>query len=124
MNFFIKFISTFILALVLQLFFPWWTIAIAAFLIAAFTKGSNSFVDSFAGFLSLFMLWIGYSFAIDYQTQSILSVKIAYILPFQGNVILLIITTGLFAGIIGGFSALSGNLLFRWLVGKQRSITP
>ena len=119
MNFLIKLGSTFAIALVLQLFLPWWTIAIAAFLVAAFSKGSHSLVDFLAGFLAIFLLWSVCSFIIDYQTNSILSGKIAQIFSLGNSPFRMILFTGFLGGIVAGFSALSGNLFYKWIRGKS-----
>src|SRR5690606_40323440 len=71
-----------------------------------------------SGFLGVFMAWGLYSFWIDRANESILSTRIADLLPLGGNPAFLILFTAVLGGLIGGLSALSGNFLIR--PGKNR----
>lgn len=114
----IALIFTAILSLVLGRFLPWWSIAIAAFAISLFIRQSG--ISAFlAGFLGIFAAWGLYAFWIDRANESILSQRVAGLLPLDGNAILLILVTGIIGGIVGGMAALSANLLVR-PIGKGR----
>lgn len=110
MKFLTATILTAILSFISGLFLPWWGIAIVALLIAAIIhqKPGKAF---FAGLLGVFLLWAGLAWWIDMKNNSVLSHKIAGILPLGENSILLIIVTGLVGGLVGGFAALAGSYL-------------
>ena len=93
----------------LQLFLPFWSVAIVAFLVCL-GVGGNGFSSFFCGFLAISILWGLTAIIIDTNTSSILSSKIANVLPLGGNVTLLILITVLVGALVGGFGALSGSL--------------
>jgi len=64
-----------------------------------------------SGFLGVFLLWAGLAWWIDSKNNSILSERIAHVLPLGGNSMLLILVTGLVGGLVAGFAALSGAYL-------------
>ena len=109
MKFIVALILTALLAFAEGLFFPWWSIAIASFIVAIFIhqKPWKAFV---AAFLALFLLWAGLAFFIDVQNDHLLSAKVASILPLGGSGILLIVITAVVGGLVGGMGALTGSL--------------
>ncbi len=108
-----KFISSILLTALLSfagaLFFPWWIIAIAAFVVALVIpqKSGYSFI---AGFLSLFLLWGVQAFYIDTANHHILSEKVARLLPLGGSFIALILLSASIGGLVAGMAALTGSL--------------
>ena len=110
MKFLAAIILTALLSYVSGLFLPWWGIAIAAFLVAALIP-QKSLLSFLAGFLAVFLLWAGMAFWFDAANNSILSGKIANILPLGGNAILLILVTGFIGGLVGGLAAFTGRQL-------------
>lgn len=112
MKFIIAILLTALLAFAESLFFPWWSIAIASFIVAIFIhqKPWKAFV---CGFLGLFLLWGVQSLIIDFQNEHILSHKIATILPLGGNGLLLVLTTACIGGFVGGLGALTGSFTKR-----------
>ena len=109
MKFFVAIILTALLAFAESLFFPWWSIAIAAFIVAVFIqlKPWKAFV---AAFLGLFILWGVEAFIIDTKNEQILSKRVASLLPLGGSSVLLILITALVGGLVAGFAALTGSL--------------
>lgn len=108
-------ISTLLIALLgflSGLYLPWWGIALAAFLVSALVPQRPG-LSFLSGFLALFLLWALLAWAIDTPNNSILSVKIAEILPLGGSSILLILITALVGALVGGGAALTGSYLFR-----------
>jgi len=101
-----------ILSFALGLYLPWWSIAIAAFGVAAFIhlRPAASFL---AGFIAIFVLWLALAAIIDMRNQHILSRKLASLLPLGGNSFLLLLITALVGAIVGGSAALSGSYLRR-----------
>ncbi|MFM2337230.1 MAG: hypothetical protein RL115_423 [Bacteroidota bacterium] len=110
MKFTIATILTALLAFISGLFLPWWGMAITSLLVAALIhqKGGWAFVS---GFMGLLLLWGGLAFWIDMQNNSMLSKKMAQVLPLGGNTVVLIIVTGIVGGLVAGFAALAGSFL-------------
>jgi hypothetical protein len=111
MKFLVAILLTGLLAFIAGLFMPWWGITVASFVVALVVQ-QRSVNALFSGFLGVFLLWAGLAWWIDMKNNSVLSVKIASILPFGGNSLILIFVTGFIAGLVGGLAALSGSFLF------------
>lgn len=94
----------------LCLYLPWWSVAIASFLVTFLlaVKPGKAFL---AGFFALLILWGGYSFMISSANNHILAGKITPLILNSEQPFLIIIATALLGAIIGGFAALSGSLL-------------
>ncbi len=111
-----KFITATILTVLLAFiagilsFSPWWGFALTSFLVAILVhqKGWKAFLS---GFLGLFLLWAGLAWWVDMQNNSLLSSKIAAILPLGGNSVLLILVTGFVGGLVSGLAAITGSYL-------------
>lgn len=110
MKFIVAFILTALLSYAAGFYLPWWSIAIAAFIVAVLIpqKPMKAFL---AGFLSLFVLWVVLALYIDMENQHILSMKIAELLFKSQSHALIMSVTGLVAALVGGFAALSGSYL-------------
>jgi cell division protein FtsX len=93
----------------LQTFFPWWTMAIGAFVVG-FIFASPGWKSFFAGLVGVGLLWFAMSFYIDSQTQSILTEKVARLFPTK-TVPLLFVVTAFIGGLVGGFASLTGSVL-------------
>jgi len=117
MKFLLKFIVIGILTYLFEQFFPWWSIAIAAFLGGMIfkTRGLNSFL---AGALGVGLVWLWFVWRIDYETDSILTAKIAMLFQLE-NKNFLIAFTVLLGSLIGALSAWSGYN-FRSLFEKKK----
>lgn len=110
MKFIASLILTALLSFVACLFFPWWTIALAAFIVAALIPQSaaKSFL---AGFIALLFLWGGLSFWISNNNEHLLAHKVSILLLKKDNPWILIIATAFIGGLVGGFAALTGSFL-------------
>ena len=110
MKFLVAFILTAILSYAVGFYLPWWSIAIAAFIVAVLLpqKPLRAFM---AGFFSLFVLWIVLALYIDYNNEHLLSIKISELLFKSHSHALIMSVTGLVAGLVGGFAALAGAYL-------------
>jgi len=99
-----------VLSFALGLYLPWWSIAIAAFIVTALIhqRPGPAFLT---GFIAIFLTWALLAFVIDMRNQHILSKKLAQLLPLGGSSFLLILITGLVGGLVGGLSAMSGSYL-------------
>jgi hypothetical protein len=109
------------LSLLAGMFLPWWTIAIVSFLVALLLIRSVG-LAFLAGFAGVFLLWTLLASWIDVRNDSILSSKIAQILPLGGSSILLVLITGLIGGLVGGFAAMAGTSLKPYRRRKLRTI--
>ncbi len=106
-----------------SLLLNWWIIAVVSFLVAFFIHGNN-FASFLSGFLGAGLLWMAYAWKIDTETSSIMSEQMvslmsAITLGYKEGIIL-VIYTGLIGGLVGGFSALTGNTLRSIFVKKKK----
>ena len=110
MKFFISFILTILLSFALCLFLPWWSIAIAAFVVAALIpqKPSKAFVT---GFIALFLLWGGLSFWMSNNNEHVLAHKVSQLILKMDSPVVLILATALIGALVAGFAALAGSYL-------------
>lgn len=108
MKFLLTTLLIFLLSFIAGLYFPWWSVAIVAFL-AAFLIQPKIGPGFLAGFSGVFLLWAALSFWIDINNESILSHKIAQLFPLGGSTLLLILVTALIGGLVGGFAAMAGS---------------
>ena len=100
----------------LSLLMTWWSVAIAAFVVALLAKLSpiNAFLT---GFLAVAILWAGYAFYLDTQNSAMLSSQIASLFSLS-EPMLLVAITALLGGLVGGFGALTAAYFRKMLVGK------
>lgn len=110
MKFLISLILTMLLSFAACLFFPWWSIAITAFIVAALIP-QKPFKAFLTGFIALFLLWGALSFWISNNNDHILAHKVSQLLLKMDNPYLLILTTALIGALVAGFSALAGSYL-------------
>jgi hypothetical protein len=110
MKFTTSVILTALISFIAGLKFEWWTIALAAFLVALLIhqKAGKAYL---AAFTAIFILWGALALWINIQNQSILSAKIAKVLPLGGSPAALIFVTALIGALVAGFAAMSGSYL-------------
>lgn len=107
MKFTTQLIATMALAFALELFLPWYCIALAAFACGYLLKSNANFL---AGFFAIGLLWLLKAWMMDANASADLADRVALIFPVQKKVWLLLLTASLGA-LVGGFAALSGALL-------------
>jgi hypothetical protein len=112
MKFTLSLLLTALFAFALGLFLDWWSIAIAAFVVAVCIPQRPSKALACGG-LGIMLLWAGYSIFLNGRNDGLLASKIASVLPLGGNVALLIFVTSFIGGLIGGMAALTGSYLRR-----------
>jgi hypothetical protein len=110
MKLFFATLLTALLSFITSLWFDWWIIAVVSFLIALLIQ-QRLWLAFLAGFLGIFLLWVGLALWIDIKNKGLLSHKIAELLPLGGNSILLLCITGVVGGLVAGFAAMSGSSL-------------
>ena len=101
-------IFTIILAYVLSLYLPWWSVMLAALIsghLIPLKKGSVFFIP----FIAVAGLWIVQSYIIGQANDFVLAKKIATLLMLQGNLTLLLLVTGVIGGLAAGVSGILGK---------------
>jgi hypothetical protein len=106
MKFILQVLTILILASVLELIFPWWTIAIAAFIGGAVFNSRSNFA---AGFLAIALLWMAHAWIIDSSAAAPLAERVAGV--FKLSKPLLFVVTGIVGGLVGGLASLAGSAL-------------
>jgi hypothetical protein len=107
MKFTVQLVAIALMGWLLEMFLPWWSIAVAGFIGGFAFRSTSNFV---AGFLAIALLWFIHAFLIDLQASAPLAEKMAALLMVQ-NKVLLFLVTALTGGLVGGFATLSGALL-------------
>jgi len=92
------------------LFFPWWSIALVAFIVSALIP-QKPWIAFLCGFIALFLLWGGLSFWISANNDHILAQRISLLIFKTGNSFLLIAVTALIGALVAGFGALTGSFV-------------
>lgn len=110
MKFFVAILLTALLSFAIGFYMGWWSIALAAFVVAAFIR-QNPGKAWLSGFLGVFLLWAVLAWVIDVKNQGILAQKIAVLFPLGGSVFLLILITAFVGALVAGFAALTGSYL-------------
>ncbi|HVG41243.1 MAG TPA: hypothetical protein VM888_06500 [Chitinophagaceae bacterium] len=110
MKFLLSLLLIIILSFIAGLYLPWWSIAIVAFLVALLFNQKIGY-GFLSGFLGIFILWGLLSLLKDVKNESILSHKIAQLLPLGGSSVLLILVTAFVGALVGGFAAMAGTSL-------------
>lgn len=95
------------LGYLLELFLPWWSVAIAAFAGGLIVTTRSNFIAGFAG---IGLLWVGKALITDLSSDSDLADRVAQIFMVHNSTILLLVTF-LLCGLVGGFAAMSGGAL-------------
>lgn len=108
MRFIVSIILTALLSYALCLFLPWWTIAIAAFVVGVFIVQSP-WMSFLSGFASMFLLWGGMSWIISMMNHDILAHRISMLVLKTDSPFLLILMAALIGALVAGFAALAGS---------------
>jgi hypothetical protein len=109
-----KSLPRFILIIVLSYlggyFIGWWTVAIAAFIVAVLIPlpPLRSFLN---GFIAVFLLWLALAFFKDVQNDHILANRMSELILKVKSPILIGVISALIGGITAGLGGLSGSYL-------------
>lgn len=112
MKFITSVILTALLSYALCLFLPWWSIAIAAFVVSAFVA-QTAWHSFLSGFLSLLLFWGAFAWLISIANQHILANRISVLVFKNDNPLLLILMTALIGALVAGLAALAGSFAHR-----------
>jgi len=107
MKFVIQFVAILVSAFIVQLFLPWYSLAVVAFAMGYFLKSNANFL---AGFLAVGLLWFIKAWWADAGTTSELANRVAAILMVNSKLVLMLIT-GVIGGLVGGMATLTGAIL-------------
>lgn len=110
MKFIVSVLLVALIAFVAGIFLPWWSIALAGFIVAIVIP-QRPFKSFLSGFLAIFLLWAGLSLWIDQANQGILLQRVAALFKLSNASWLLFLITGLLGGIIGGLASLTGSFV-------------
>jgi hypothetical protein len=111
-----------VLSLLLQLFLPWWIIALVAFAMA-WWKAETAGHAFASGFVAIFLLWIAMGLIQSVPNENLLANRVGemFRLPLGSlNWIVLLLVTGIIGGLVGGISALAGFYSSRSLKSDRR----
>ncbi len=117
MKFFISTILIAALSFAACLYFPWWVIAIAGFVVA-FAIPQKAGLAFLSGFIALFVLWAGMSVYMSSANGNLFVHKMSILFLKVDNPTMLFILTGFIGGLVAGFGSLSGRLLKKAVVAK------
>lgn len=115
----IKFIVSMLLIMLLAfacgLYLPWWSIAVASFVvsISIYQPPFRSFLN---GFLAVLLLWLILILLINSSNHNILAPKVSAVIGFGET--LLIVMSCVIGAVVGGFGALTGSLLRRLFLAR------
>ena len=112
MKFIISLLLIALLSVTACLYFPWWSIAVIAFIVSALIpqRPGRSFLT---GFLALLLLWGSLSWYISSNNSHLLAHKVSMIILKTDSPFFLIVVTALIGALVAGFGALSGSYLRR-----------
>jgi cbb3-type cytochrome oxidase subunit 1 len=110
MKFITSLILTALLSFVACLYLPWWSIAIAAFIIAVVIKQRPG-LSFISGFVALFLLWACVSFYISANNEHLLAHRLSLIILKIDSPFALIMITASVGAIVAAFAALAGSYL-------------
>lgn len=116
-----KWIIVSIIAVILQQFLPWWSIAIAGF-VAGFLI-DQSFREAFVnGFLGIFIFWTAVCVYVYIVNDGILATRLAQLM-FMPHPLLIVIIPGIAGGLTAALASLSGRYLrviTRWRMPQRQ----
>jgi len=110
MKFLASIFITALLAFAAGLFLPWWSIAIAAAIVAVVVKQSSA-KSALAGLLGGFLCWGGLAAYISLTNEHVLATRVALLILKVNNPWLLVLATGLIGALVAGLAALAGSFL-------------
>lgn len=100
----------FLLASLVQLVLPWWSLAVVAFAVG-FALAPMGRAGFWAGFGGAGLSWLLPAVGLAYQNEGLLAHRVAQLLPLGGSVTILVVVAGLVAGLVGGLAGLAGAWL-------------
>lgn len=110
MKAFIIFLAIGILSYLAGLFYPWWSIAVVAFLVTLIFP-QRPFPAFLTAFFSILVFWFSLAFFIDIANDHIMGNRIAVLFLHAPSSIVMAAISGIIGGIVAGVAALSASCL-------------
>lgn len=110
MKFLVALILILLFSFLAGLYFPWWSIAIVAFILSLLIP-QKPWVSFLSGFLALFLLWGFLSVWISVSNGHILAHRVSLLIFKTDSPFLLILITTLIGALVAGFAALSASYI-------------
>ena len=104
----LNFVVTILIAYVLALFLPWWSVMTAALATALFIPLKKAAVF-FVPFVAILFFWLVYSYILSSGNDFTLAKRIAVLLPLGGNPYVLMLVTGIVGGLAAGIASICGK---------------
>lgn len=117
MKFLLSFILIALLSFLGGIYFPWWVVAITAFLVTLLLRPAP-FPGFASGFLAVFFLWGTLAWLISSKNEHLLAHKISLLIIKSDSPIMLVVLSALIGAIVAGFAALTGSLV--WPLRQRR----
>jgi hypothetical protein len=105
MRFPVQVLAIIVVGFFMELFFPWWSVAIAAFIGGLLLHTRMNFL---AGFVGIGLLWGMKALIADLSASSDLADRVARIFLLYDKAILLLVTC-LLGALVGGFASMTGG---------------
>ncbi|SDB46551.1 hypothetical protein SAMN03097699_1512 [Flavobacteriaceae bacterium MAR_2010_188] len=109
-NILLNFTLTIFLAMILDLFLPWWGIMVSAIIIS-YVFPLRGFKIFLIPFLAIAIYWMSYSFFLSSPNDFTLAKKIGTLFTLGENWILVLLITALIGGVAAGISGIFGKQL-------------
>lgn len=109
MKYLYSIITIIILGGLAQLFLPWWSLVVVAFLVA-YAFRLNGWQGFVCGFIGIFLLWGGYAFYLNQANESILASRMSDLFSLPSGSISLLIVSALVGALLSGLAAATGGL--------------
>jgi len=109
MKYLFSIIAIILLGGLAQIFLPWWSLVVVAFLVAYLFR-LNAWQGFLSGFIGIFLLWGGYAFYLNQANEGILASRMGDLFSLPSGSISLLIVSALIGGLIGGLAAATGGL--------------
>ena len=110
MKFFLQILIVMVLAFLLEVFLPWWAVALAGALSGVIVGGS-AFRSFLAGFVGVFILWSFAATRLMDAHDTVLADRIGALLPGAPDGYGVAMLSGLIGGLVAAFAAATGARL-------------
>jgi hypothetical protein len=112
MRFVLALVIIAILAFLAGVYFPWWTIALVAALVAALIP-QRPLYSFLSGFVAVAGLWILLASLINASNTGILAGRIGRLMGVGNHPVVMVLLSGFVGGLVAGLAALSVALFLK-----------